>query len=103
LNRILNKIRNSLLAETSLNKRRDNQEIIECLENKKLLVITYRKKTTNRVITRTVEPYEIKETGNDKILYAYDRTGRTRNTKSFYISNIISAKKQERLFTPRVF
>jgi predicted DNA-binding transcriptional regulator YafY len=93
-----------LIAEAPhLSAKRTNRTIIECIRENFLLSISYRKIETNRIIKRIVEPYELKREGDNIYLYAYDRTGRTRNTKSFLLDNILSAYKQDREFRNRVF
>jgi len=83
--------------------KRTNKTIIESIQQKVLVRIIYRKLETNRVITRIIEPYELKEEDGKVYLYAYDTTGRTRSIKSFLLENILSANKQRREFTPRIF
>lgn len=86
-----------------LARKRTNKTIINCIKENLLVSISYRKIETNRVIKRIVEPYELKKEDNNIYLYAYDTTGRTRSTKSFLLDNILSAYKQGREFTPRIF
>lgn len=86
-----------------LARKRTNRAIIESIRDNKLLSISYRKIETNRIIKRIIEPYEFKTDGEKIYLYAYDKTGRTRSTKSFLLDNILSAYKQGRDFIPRTF
>ncbi len=86
-----------------LARKRTYSSLIECMDSNNLVSITYRKLETNRIIVRIVEPYEFKKEDDKIYLYAYDRTGRTRGTKSFLLDNIISARKQGREFRNRVF
>ena len=82
-----------------MNITRAANTITESIVNNNILRLTYRKKENNRIITRMVEPYEVK---ND-YLFAYDTTGKTKSIKSFALNNIISLQKQNRRFTPRTF
>lgn len=87
-----------------LARKRTNKSIIQSIIDKNLLLISYRKLSTNRIITRIVEPYELQEDKEGRIfLFAYDTTGRKRSIKSFEMSRILSARKQGREFTPRIF
>lgn len=86
-----------------LARKRTNISLIESIATSTLVNIRYRKIETNRIIQRIVEPYEFKKEGDKIYLYAYDRTGRSRGTKSFLLENILSAQKQGREFIPRVF
>jgi len=87
-----------------LARKRTNKSIIESIINKNLLLISYRKISTNRVITRIVEPYELQEDRLGRIiLFAYDTTGRRKSIKSFTMDRVLSAIKQGREFTPRIF
>lgn len=94
-----------LVAEAPfLARKRANESIIESIINKNLLLISYRKISTNRVITRIVEPYELQEDKLGRIiLFAYDTTGRKKSIKTFSLDRILSARKQGREFTPRIF
>lgn len=86
-----------------LARKRTNISLIESIAASTLVNIRYRKIETNRIIQRIIEPYEFKKEGDKIYLYAYDRTGRSRGTKSFLLENILSAQKQGREFIPRIF
>ena len=87
--------------------------IMECMKEKYIMSIIYKRDTDNKHINRQVEPYEIKRLSgtNEGYLYAYDRTGNvlvknkkvheTRTIKSFLLNNIIAAKKQKVNFVSR--
>jgi len=98
------KIISDLVKEApNIARQRSNMELYEAIRDNNLVAISYRKLETNRIVRRIIEPYEFKEEETGLYLYAYDRTGRKRSTKSFLVNNILSAVKQERTFTPRVF
>lgn len=96
-----------------MNKKRVVDVVTECMMNNQLMSLTYKRERDKKQITRTVEPYEVKEVEGYWYLYAYDRTGgykkvegkatgqRTRNTKSFILENIVSVRNQQRDFIPR--
>ena len=87
-----------------MNQTRAAKTIIECIRNNNIMRLSYRKSSgSKRAIVRMVEPYEIKQEGDKKYLYAYDVSGKTKTIKSFLLENILSAQKQARVFTPRTF
>ena len=93
----------------AINNDRAREIIAECYSNNYLMSLTYKRERDGKQITRTVEPYEIKEVKDFWYLYAYDTTGRyvkaegnnNRRIKSFLLENIISVRSQKREFEPR--
>jgi len=92
----------------AINNARAHDIIIECYSNHYLMSLTYKRERDGVQITRTVEPYDVKEVSGFWYLYAYDTTGSyvkgkesNRRMKSFLLENIISVRSQKREFEPR--
>lgn len=71
--------------------------IKEAQENRNLIRLIYRKREDNKVISRIIEPYELKFEKFDKniskeyVLFGYDTSKYPNKIKFFYLNRIISA------------
>ncbi len=90
--------------QTSDNPRDIMEVIAQYARARRLVTITYRKKTDqNKIITRTCEPYSIRvkitKSGSNRYFYGYCLPHN--EIHSFIIANIVSVVGTNRRFVPR--
>jgi hypothetical protein len=79
----------------------------EFAREKKVIIIQYRKATSNNMlVTRSLEPYalRIKDTksrGRARFFYAYDVDGPSIGIHSFLVTNIVSVQGTDKTYRPR--
>jgi len=75
----------------------------EAVPYQRVLSMTYRKKTDNKITRRQIEPYELK----DGYLWGYDvsrnQPKKNQTMKKWIVKNIMKLQIEQKTFRPRTF